>query len=128
LEGDYRRSAPVTIRSTAPLVPAPYFRATSTGSGSIWWPHALHHTISRTRAAAAFPSVIGGPACDLMSLAPWPVANLMLKRYAADVIAESTKRADKLTADGETVGTTIWLRVIDAIEQLANKTPPGPVD
>jgi hypothetical protein len=29
----------------------------------------LHHTISRTPAAAAFPSVIGGPGSDFMSLA-----------------------------------------------------------
>ena len=63
----YRRSVPVTTISTArlpqlehtsrsrqsrTLVAAPYCRAISIGSGSTWWPHALRHTISRTRAAA----------------------------------------------------------------------------
>jgi hypothetical protein len=32
--------------------------------------HALHHTMSRTRAAAALPSVIGGPGGDFISLTP----------------------------------------------------------
>jgi hypothetical protein len=42
-------------------VSARYRWAISAGSGSARWPHALHHTISRTRAAAALPSVMGGP-------------------------------------------------------------------
>jgi hypothetical protein len=33
------------------------FETQSTGG----WSHALHHTMRRTRAAAALPSVIGGP-------------------------------------------------------------------
>jgi len=44
-------------------------RATiSAGSGSTWWPHVWHHTIRRTRAAAALPSVIGGPGGVFMSV------------------------------------------------------------
>jgi len=59
----YRRSVPVTTISTA-LHPqaeqtsrsrqsstdvlSPYLAAISAASGSTWWPHALHHTISRT--------------------------------------------------------------------------------
>jgi len=45
------------------------YRATiSSGSGSTWWPQPLHHTMSLTCAAAALPSVIGGPGGDFMSL------------------------------------------------------------
>src|ERR1700730_17409154 len=35
--------------------------ACSAGSGSTWWRQSQHHTIRRTPAAAALPSVIGGP-------------------------------------------------------------------
>jgi hypothetical protein len=56
-------------RANQELVPAPYCWAISAGSGSIWWLHALHHTMSRTRAAGALPSVIGNPGGDFMTLA-----------------------------------------------------------
>jgi hypothetical protein len=77
----YRRSVPATTISAWRLphleqtnrshqsrtgISAPYCLASSAGSGSTWWLHALHHTMSRTRAAAALPSVIGGPGCDFM--------------------------------------------------------------
>jgi hypothetical protein len=57
----------------------------------------------------------------------WRVATLMLKRYGDEAMVESAKRADNLTADGDAVGAAIWHRVIDAIGQLTNTTPPGPV-
>jgi hypothetical protein len=61
-----------TDKSVAPIEDAgpgaPYCRAISAGSGSTWWLHALHHTINRTFAFAALPSVIGGPGGGLMSL------------------------------------------------------------
>jgi hypothetical protein len=44
-----------------------YRSAISAASGSTWWSHAFHHTISRTRAAPAFPSVIGGPGADFIA-------------------------------------------------------------
>jgi hypothetical protein len=31
------------------VVSGPYRFAISAASGSIWWPHALHHTINRMR-------------------------------------------------------------------------------
>jgi hypothetical protein len=45
----------------------------SAGSGSTWYRQSLHQTIRRTRAAAALPSVIGGPrrrGCGVISPAP----------------------------------------------------------
>jgi len=42
------------------------------GSGSTWCWQALHHTMGRTRAAAALPSVIGGPGWDLI-MGAWSV-------------------------------------------------------
>ena len=57
----------------------------------------------------------------------WRVANLMLKRYGDEALAEGTKRADELAADADLAGGAVWLRVINAIRQLAITTPPGPV-
>ena len=57
----------------------------------------------------------------------WRVANLMLTRYGDEAVAEGTKRAEELAADGDLGGLAIWLRVIDAVRQLAITTPTGPV-
>ena len=53
----------------------------------------------------------------------WRVANLMLTRYGDEATAESAKRADELAADGDLAGVATWLRVIDAVRQLAVTTP-----
>jgi hypothetical protein len=57
----------------------------------------------------------------------WRVANLMLTRYGDEATAEGTKRAEELASDGDLGGVVVWLRVIDAIRQLAITTPIGPV-
>ena len=57
----------------------------------------------------------------------WRVANLMLTRYGGEAVAESAKRADELAADGDLAGVAVWLRVIDAIRQLAITTAIGSV-
>ena len=57
----------------------------------------------------------------------WRVASLMLTRYGGEATAESAKRADELAADGDLAGVATWLRVIDAVRQLAITTPIGPV-
>jgi hypothetical protein len=57
----------------------------------------------------------------------WRVANLMLKRYGDTAQVEGARRADELAAARDVIGVAIWLRVVDAIRQLANTTPPGPV-
>ena len=57
----------------------------------------------------------------------WRVANLMLTRYGDEAPAQSAKRAEELAADGDLAGVAVWLRVIDAIRQLAMTTSLGPV-
>jgi hypothetical protein len=57
----------------------------------------------------------------------WRVANLMLTRYGDEAVAEGAKRAGELADDGDLGGVAVWLRVIDAIRQLAIATPIGPV-
>ena len=57
----------------------------------------------------------------------WRAANLMLTRYGDEATAESAKRANELAADGDLASVATWLRVIDAVRQLAITTPVGPL-
>jgi hypothetical protein len=57
----------------------------------------------------------------------WRVANLMLNRYGDEALAESAKRAEELADDSDLAGVATWLRVIDAVRQLATTTPLGPL-
>jgi len=57
----------------------------------------------------------------------WRAANLMLKRYGEKALEESEARADELAAADDYNGVAVWRRIRDAVAQLTNKTPPGPV-
>jgi hypothetical protein len=57
----------------------------------------------------------------------WRVANLMINRYGDAAVAESAKRAEELADDGDLAGVAVWLRVLDAVRQLAITTPIGTV-
>jgi hypothetical protein len=70
-------------------------------------------------------------ACDFARVIPeidiWRAATLMLKRYGDKALEQSITRADELAADGDHAGADTWRRIIAAVEQLANTTPPGPL-
>lgn len=51
----------------------------------------------------------------------------MLKRYGEKALEESTMRADELAAAGDENGAATWRRITNAVVQLANNTPVGPV-
>jgi len=57
----------------------------------------------------------------------WRVAYLMLKRYGDEADIESAIRAEELAEVGNQLGEAIWRRIINAIVQLENTTPPGPL-
>ena len=58
----------------------------------------------------------------------WRAANLMLQRYGENAEPESAARIDELAADGDLDGAAVWRRIMDAVAQLTNTTPPGPVN
>ena len=70
-------------------------------------------------------------ACSVRRVIPeidiWRAANLMLKRFGEKALDESVTRADQLATDGDHDGAATWRRITDAVGQLANNTPPGPV-
>ena len=70
-------------------------------------------------------------ACNLRRAIPeidiWHAATLMLKRYGEKALEQSTMRANDLAADGDHDGANTWRRITVAVEQLANKVPPGPL-
>jgi len=51
----------------------------------------------------------------------------MLRRYGEKALEESAVRADELTLAGDDDGAATWHRIMEAVTQLANTTPPGPV-
>jgi hypothetical protein len=57
----------------------------------------------------------------------WRIANLMNKRYADKAKANSDRRAEELAGIGDHAGVAVWHRIADAIEQLTNTIPPGPL-
>ena len=57
----------------------------------------------------------------------WRAALLMLKRFGVNAPKESATRADYLETEGDRDGAATWRRITDAVEQLANPTPTGPV-
>ena len=57
----------------------------------------------------------------------WRAAQLMLKRYGDEALKESAARTDELMAAGDGDSAATWRRITDAVAQLANTTPPGPV-
>ena len=70
-------------------------------------------------------------ACSLSPVIPeieiWRAANLMLKRYGGKALKESASRADELAAQDDYNGEAVWRRITDAVRQLANQTPAGPL-
>jgi hypothetical protein len=57
----------------------------------------------------------------------WRAANLVLKRYGEKAVEECATRADELFAEGDHAGAAVWCRIADAVGQLANTTPGGPM-
>ena len=49
------------------------------------------------------------------------------KGYGDNAEVESARRVDELAEAGDYDGEAVWRRIIDAVGQLANTTPPGPV-
>jgi hypothetical protein len=54
-------------------------------------------------------------------------AELMLKCYGDQALKESAARATELTLAVDDDGAAIWHRIMEAVTQLADTTPPGPV-
>jgi len=57
----------------------------------------------------------------------WRAATLMLKRYGDKALEESASRADELAAQDDYKGEAVWRRITNAVRQLANQTPAGPL-
>jgi len=57
----------------------------------------------------------------------WRAANLTFKRYGDEALDESSARADELAAGEDQSGGATWRRIANAVVQLANQTPSGPV-
>jgi hypothetical protein len=57
----------------------------------------------------------------------WRAAYLIVNWYGQNALAECGKRADERRAAGDIETAAIWQRITEAVRQLANTTPPGPL-
>lgn len=57
----------------------------------------------------------------------WRAAKLLIDRHGEKATTEAMKRADALAAQGDTEGKVVWLRILEAIEELQNTAPSGAV-
>ena len=58
----------------------------------------------------------------------WRGAKLLVDRYGNTATIEAMKRADALAAQGDAAaGKVVWLRILEAVEELQNTQPTGPV-
>jgi len=58
----------------------------------------------------------------------WRAAQLMLKRYGDNESRTATLALTNWRSPGDDDGAATWRRIMAAVEQLANKTPPGRVN
>ena len=49
----------------------------------------------------------------------------MIKRHGETALDESAARADELALADDNDGAATWHRIMAAVAELANKTPPG---
>jgi hypothetical protein len=68
------------------------------------------------------------PRALITEIDTWRAGRLMLMRYGERAFEESAARADELALAGDDDGAATWRRIMAAVEQLANKTPPGRVN
>ena len=54
-------------------------------------------------------------------------AKLLIDRHEDTATIEAMKRADALAAQGDAAGNVVWLRILEAIEQLQSTEPTGAV-
>jgi hypothetical protein len=69
-----------------------------------------------------------GKFCDVLRESDiWRAGTLMLKRYGDRAVEESASRAKESASAGDDNGVAVWRRITDAVKQLANTIPAGPV-
>ncbi len=54
----------------------------------------------------------------------WATANILIKRYGDDAELRAVERADEMLDRGDLNGQHIWLRILEAVRQLAETERP----
>ncbi len=59
----------------------------------------------------------------LSDLDLWRAANVMIKRYADGAASEAAMRADEFLDQGIIDGERLWMRIVQAIEEVQRERP-----
>ena len=57
----------------------------------------------------------------------WRAAKLLVDQHGADAPIKAAQRADELLAGGDMEGRSVWLRILEAVNESLGTKPPGPV-
>ncbi len=57
----------------------------------------------------------------------WRAATALIDRYGDEAGIETAKRADDMLEQGDMEGKVVWLRILEAVEQLQSTAQVGPV-
>ena len=55
----------------------------------------------------------------------WACANMMRERHGEDAAIHAAQRADALLAQGDQLGTAVWLRIVERIGSLGPDRAAG---
>ncbi len=61
----------------------------------------------------------------LSDLDLWRAANVIIKRYGDGAATEAAMRADEFLDQGNLDSKRLWIRIMQAIEELQREWPPG---
>jgi hypothetical protein len=53
----------------------------------------------------------------------WRAASFLVKRHGPDAAEVAAQRADELLARGDSEGSAIWIRILEAVAELTRSTP-----
>ena len=57
----------------------------------------------------------------------WRAAKLLIDKHGENAGIEASMRADAMLDQGDLDGKAVWLRILEAVKELQNTKPTGPV-
>ena len=57
----------------------------------------------------------------------WRAAKLLVDQHGADAPIKAAQRVDELLVASDMEGRSVWLRILEAVNEALGTKPPGPV-
>ena len=77
----------------------------------------------RVRLAATRGHALSGKPQEFQEIDVWRTAHVLMKEYGEEATLIAARRSDALLEQGDTLGCSVWLKIIKAIEDLKREQP-----